>query len=370
MMWADYHTKSEVLAIKAKAALQEGDEQQAKDLYAQSAEAETLGLDHIDRSKRRTLGISVVSATALWYKAKQFARAEQIAYTWLSKELPEFAGEQLKGLLQSIWNETVRQKAGVKFAPGQVIVSVKGGEIVTGGAPLDLIVEKVQIVQSLFYRIVEFLDGKPHRVRGVPSHEIQESCRPWLFQTESGSYQFAVAVQESGQQELFPSGRPRTREIASSFLKIVRASVEDPDTSLPQIVPDADYRGTFLKLTRNLAPSGKTFNTTEIRTPEDPEPIRLLPTVRKTLGEALRRQTTRLKEPSELHEETLSGVLRALHLDKDWLEVTVASEHIRVRGVTEQVDDVIGPMVNRPVIVKIVKGPKGQRLFRDIEPAE
>lgn len=230
--------------------------------------------------------------------------------------------------------------------------------------------EKVQTVQSLFYRIIEFLNGLPHRVRGVPSYEIRELCRPWLFQTLSGSYQFAVAVQEPVQQELLPTGKPKPREIASSFLQIVRASVEDPDISLPQVVPDADYRGTFLKLTRNLAPSGKTFNTTEIRTPEDPEPVRLVPTVRKAIGEALRRQAARSKEPLELHEEVLSGVLRALHLDKDWLEVTVGTEHIHIQGVTEQVDDVIGPMVNRPVIVKIVRGPKGQRLFRDIEPAE
>jgi hypothetical protein len=34
------------------------------------------------------------------------------------------------------------------------------------------------------------------------------------------------------------------------------------------------------------------------------------------------------------------------------------------------VDDVIGPMVTRPVILRIVRDPRGRRLFRDIEPAE
>lgn len=39
--------------------------------------------------------------------------------------------------------------------------SVKGGEVITGGAPLDLIVEKVQTIQSMFYRTVECIKDLP-----------------------------------------------------------------------------------------------------------------------------------------------------------------------------------------------------------------
>jgi len=48
-------------------------------------------------------------------------------------------------------------------------------------------------------------------------------------------------------------------------------------------------------------------------------------------------------------------VLRAVHLDRDWLEVTVDKDHIRVEDVGEAIDDLIGPMVNRPVIVHVVR---------------
>ena len=34
--------------------------------------------------------------------------------------------------------ETIRAEADVTFAPGQVIVAVKGGQVLKGGAPLDL----------------------------------------------------------------------------------------------------------------------------------------------------------------------------------------------------------------------------------------
>ena len=282
MTWADFHTKSEVLAGEAEAARRGGDVGKAQTLYAQAADAESLALDQLDKSKTRTLGISAISAAALRYKARQYAEAQQLAYKWLGTGLlPDFAEEQLQGLLQSIWNETAMGKAGVKFAPGQVVVSVKGGEVMTGGAPLDLIVEKVQTVQSLFYRTAEFLRGLPHRRRGQPSHELREMCRPWLFQAVAGSYQFAVAVQEPAQPDFFLASKPKAHEVASHFLEIIRASVEEPDTVFPQIVPDTDYRGTFLKLARNLAPTGKSFLAMEIRSPQGSETITLVPSARR-----------------------------------------------------------------------------------------
>ena len=179
MSWAECHRRSEHLAAEAETAVRRGERDRGIVLYAQAAEAEVQGLSELDPSKTRTLGISAVSAVSLWYKARNYEQAEAVAYHWLATGLlPEFATEQLQILLQSIWSEAVRKRAGIQFAPGQVIVSVKGGEVLTGGAPLDLIVEKVQTVQSLFYRTAELLRGLPHRKRGAPSQEIQGICRP------------------------------------------------------------------------------------------------------------------------------------------------------------------------------------------------
>ena len=59
-------------------------------------------------------------------------------------------------------------------------------------------------------------------------------------------------------------------------------------------------------------------------------------------------------------------MLRAVHLDRDWLELAVGNELVRVIAVGEEVDDVIGPLVNRSVIVHAtVVG--GKRKFLDIE---
>ena len=370
MTWAERHHESERLAAQAEAAARGSDAPLAKSLYVQAADAEEAALTALDRSKTRTLGICAVSAVSLRYKAGQYQLAEVTAYRWLASEgLPEFAVVQLKELLEAVWTESARDQAGLRFAPGQVIVSVKGGEVIRGGAPLDLIVEKVQTVQSLFYRTAELLRGLPHRTRGSPSHEIQEMFRPWLFQTAAGSYQFAVGVQETRQPDLFRAGEPTSADVAGRFLKILRASAEDPEEALPQIVPDESYRATFLKLTRNLAPTGKTFGQLEVRASDEAHPITLMPTTRRAIGEAVRKTRQRL-DVSNLTEESLRGILRAVHLDEDWLEVTVEGLPVKIVEVGEAVDDVIGPMVNRPVILRTARDGRGRRLFRDIEPEE
>jgi hypothetical protein len=368
MTWLEYHKRSEMYAAEAELAARSGDMIRARELYGRAAEAETHALAATDVSKSRTIGISSISAVSLFYKADQLDEAEMLAYRWLaSRHLPAFASEELRTLIQSIWSERVRRLAGVRFMPGQVIVSVKGGEVVSGGAPLDLIVEKVQTVQSLFYRTVEFLRGLPHRKRGGPTKEIQDTCRPWLFQAAPSSYQFAVAVQEPVQGDFFRPVEPKPQEITGRFLRILQATSEAPEEALPEIVPDREYRGTFLKLARNLAPTGKTFGQLSIRSDLDPRSINLLPATRQAMTQAIRRSRPTLPSAEPEQEEPIRGLLRAVHLDRDWLEVTVGNQHIRVSHVGEAVDDVIGPLVNKPVIVHVVKDARGRYHFRDIE---
>ncbi len=63
----------------------------------------------------------------------------------------------------------------------------------------------------------------------------------------------------------------------------------------------------------------------------------------------------------------MHGKLRAVHLDKDWLELVADNESMRVIAVGEEVDDVLGPLINRPMIVHVSVG-VGKRRFLDIEP--
>ena len=148
--------------------------------------------------------------------------------------------------------------------------------------------------------------------------------------------------------------------------RILRVEIEDPEESLTKVVPDSDYRSTFLKLTRNLAPDGESCSRLDVQTVGDSLPISLGLDVRQDLGRVIRK-TRQGNETPDSQTESLHGLLRAVHLDNDWLELAVDNERVRVIAVSEEVDDVIGPLVNRPVIVRVsLVG--GKRKFLDIEP--
>ena len=159
MSWADLHQKSEHLASEAQALARQSPER-AQELYVEAAKLEALALTTVTPTKLRTLGITAISAVALWFKARRFTEAQKLAYQILAtNSVPQFAIEQLQGLLQAIWSEEVRQNAGFKFSEGALLVLVAGGQSVTGGAPLDLVVSKVEGIQSLFFRLYSRICG-------------------------------------------------------------------------------------------------------------------------------------------------------------------------------------------------------------------
>jgi hypothetical protein len=369
MTWTASHKSAEELASTAHEALRSGRADDARALFVRAAQAEEQALHQVDvAQKARTYGITAVSAVALWYKAQELSLAEQLAHRILANPaIPAFAADQLRELLQAVWNDAAQRAAAVSFIPGQVMVSVQGGEVVRGGAPLDLVVDKVQTIQALFYRTAEFLKQLPLRQKGPAPRDIQELCRPWLFQSVPGSYQFAVAIQGPKQGDLFEEPKPDPKLVATTFLSILESAAGDPLGALPTIVPDRDYRGTFLKLTRNLAPSGRVFTRMEIRASQDQTPILLTPESRKVISQTIRAEGPQEPTPPTSTEQVLRGTLRAVHLDKDWLELIVDNQTVHVSGVGETVDDVIGPMVNHQVTVHATRDQKGVVRFKDIE---
>lgn len=364
MTWIEYHTASERLAEQAQLAKAQGDTVGARSLYGEAARSESLALQQLERSKTRTLSVTAVSAASLYFKAADFAAAEALAHTWLTDPtLAPFAAYDLRELLQAIWSEQARQESGVRFAEGDILVSVSGGDVVRGGAPLDLIVERVQTIQSMFFRTAEWLMRVPHRTRGQASQEIQSAYAPWLFQAVPGSYQFAVALQEPPQLSLFGPNGPPAAEVASEFVRILEAIVEAPTDELPKVVDDQAYRSTMLKLTRSLAPTGKRFTRMDIQ-PVGGRRVILVPATRRSVSEAIR-----VTSPPKVegHREIITGILRAVHLDKDWIEVMRSDRTTRITGVGEAVDDLIGPMVNHPVVVQVAVDAQLHHRFIDIE---
>lgn len=373
MSWAEFHSLSESIAARAQSALRSGDRTTALILYAEAAAAEHRALEQTHPTKLKTRGITAVSAVALHYKAQSFEKAEQLAHQCLSSSpLPEFATHQLQNLLQVIWTTRAADAIGVTFVSGAVLVSVKGGQVVYGGAPLDLIINKVADVQAVFYRTVEMLLSKPFRRRGPPTAEVQGIFTPWLFQVPAGSYQFAVRVQGPPQIDLFAEDRPKVAEVAAKFIDVMKAAVNDPETELVRAVPDQEYRQAFLRLARNLAPTGKRYDQLDIVDAASPAAgaISFSKESRAELNAVIRKDRPHITGDPRGTIKELHGLLRGLHLDEDWLELILdpaTSEHVRINDAGEVLDDVVGAMVNRRVIVSVEVGDHQRLQYRDIE---
>jgi hypothetical protein len=373
MTWNSHHTASEKLAIEAEVARQEGNYDRAHELYRQASLEEAQAFAALTVDKQRTRGVTAVSVVALSYKGREYSTAERLAYQYLGQgQLPLFAEKQLRELLQIIWSARGAEDAGIQLVPGDVLVSLQGGEIIYGGAPLDLITQKIESIRAFLFRTVEMLLRRPLRKRGGPEPDIQSMFRPWLFQAPAGSYQFAIRVEEPKQRELWAQpDKPKAEQVTATFFRVLRAAASDPLHELSAVVPDEQYRDAFLNLSRNLAPSPsrKTFERLEVHdasAPDDPIASFAVET-RQLLNAALRKQ---------VHEDVsssgktviLHGILRALHLDKDWLEIATTDrpDHIRIDKAGDVLDDVIGPMVNRGVVLTVVQ--RGRKyLYRDIE---
>ena len=92
----------------------------------------------------------------------------------------------------------------------------------------------------------------------------------------------------------------------------------------------------------------------------------LIPSTREEINGVIKENRPPLPDGEETE---IRGVLRALHLDDDWIEVIDGISKWRVENVREEVDDRIGPMVNHPVVVQAVQ--TGNRIhFIDIDADE
>src|SRR3990172_8806301 len=114
MTWVDEHRQSETLAADASLAIKAGRLQEALALYANAALKESAAFALVDRSKPRTLSATAISAVALWYKARQFGEAENLAFRILAEgRLAEHAHSEVKNLLQAVWAEAILERAGL-----------------------------------------------------------------------------------------------------------------------------------------------------------------------------------------------------------------------------------------------------------------
>ncbi len=373
MTWLEHHQRSERLASEAETAWRK-----AKRAYREAASAEMAALENIDRTKARTLGITVVSAAALYFKAREFSEAEKLARWWIDQGvLPRFADGKLKSLLWAIRTSRAAAPsepvdvAGPEQALDLVWFSLDGGAAGGEGPPLGTVAGKMGTVEKIWYLTAEYGERIP-----FGESSLRRSCRkrhrPSLVQVARGSFQFAVASEAevrlggsdvSGSREESPINQS-IPNVASLLVKILGSGVSVPDRGFEEAVQSPDYRNEYLRLTAQLAPDGKQYDMLTIQSANG-QPIQM----DTTKGRQIRKLWKESCNREEEGPRQLRGTLRAVDLDKHWLELTDDRQRWRVTGYAgDASENWIGSLLNHRVVVDVnVAG--GKVGFRSIQRA-
>jgi hypothetical protein len=154
--------------------------------------------------------------------------------------------------------------------------------------------------------------------------------------------------------------------VAHQFLTILKATASEDVQEIETAVQKPEYRKVFLKLSRNLAPTGKTFSSIELRAGTGEPSVALTPEARATINRSIRKDRQDAVLDVTGTQKEVIGILRAVDLDKDFLDIVVKAQTLHIVGLGDAMDDVIGPMVNKQVRLHVVESTKGFH-FEDIE---
>lgn len=363
------HRRSAEAAAAAEEALRAGDAATARSRYLEAAEYELRSLSGVPSLQARTRGILAVSSVSLLAKGAELKRAERAAHEFLLEgNLPEFARDQLRESLEAVWEQRTMQAAGRQYSGQVVSVALRGAEIGSGRAPLGLVVDRINGVNSLLYRITELLANFPLRTRGAPPDPIRALCQPWVSEAMQGSYRFDLHLVEPMQLELIGVRSVSPSDISSMLLNIVRAvspTTVAPVISVRDLVPDPGYRQAMLKLVRNIVPDGRRVREIEFGAAHEGKPETAL----LHMG-----ATTRIQDylqpqgPDNQRRDSVRGVLRAVNLDAKSVRILQDNgSGIPCRIVGEILDDVVGPMLNRHIVARGQWTPKAVFRIEDIE---
>jgi hypothetical protein len=349
----DLHRRSESLAGDADVLMAAGRAAEARLKYLEAARLEADSFTSVPAERPRTRGVVATSAVALHLKADAPEEGLRLARRLLAVEpdLPEFAIRDIEDLIDDLRLARDFHLAGQTVVPGAYECVLDGPRIWHGLAPADAVVQKIEQVSRYGIRVFEYVSHMPLRRGPIEAH-LRARFGLLMAQPTAGSFRFQLRFSSESQQLdlTMPTGSPET-QVPSVFGSILEAATQPDAGNLKEIVADESYRLVFLKLVRNLAPSGPDINRIELR-PVGPVGAAtvLTPSTARSLGQYISRTTS----GARTKERTVQGYLRAIHLNEDWIGVGPKEGPLeRLGAAHDLVEDTLSGLIDRRVSVQL-----------------
>lgn len=370
MSWLKHHRLSEKHACQAELYLRQGDLESAANAYHEAAVAEQQALDAVAPDKTRTLGLMAVGTVALYYKARRHEEAQNLAHSLLAAgNLPEFAELDIQDILVSIWDEAAWEQRASTLSSKQLEFTLLGYDVHQGAAPIQEVERVTQNVGPLLHRVAELANGNAFRLSGRAPADISNHYRTWAVQTPPGSYRFAIALEGPREPALLPDTRASHDDVVAKALEILDVGAQGSSEDLKPLIPDPLYRKDLLELARDLSPIGHGVDRVEIRGTTSPQPVALTTDSRDWFASMIRATDQEIADtepiPVQLH-----GSLRALNLERHWIQIFAGNQQFRITEVADELDDEIASLTNQEVVVAALRQPNGELKFQRIAPTD
>jgi hypothetical protein len=360
-MSAKLHRQAEHLMADAEMLTVGGRVDEAATRWLEAARLEAEVFAQIPEDRPKTRGIIAVSTVALYRRAGALSEAIHAAYGYLATGgIPAEWQAELEDLVDRARQERQALVAGRTLGAESLVISLRGGSIGTGLAPLDLVARELLQMEKCTLRVGEWLSGKRFRTHGPAARDVAQLVNPVIGDPVSGSFRFQLRFEAPVQPALPGLEREpllTPDSLAATLFEILDAIAHDTADSLSSRIEDTDYRTAFLKLVRSLAPDGRQFDEIEFQRSGGRSNASVVLDV--ATRDAVQRQLAdvqQLQDPADSDlKDQFSGILRALDLDKGTLalsEGSVVKQRKNCKAARGAVlDDIAPPLMNRPVIV-------------------
>jgi len=335
-----------------------------REAFDKERQAASLTGDRLEMEPTRS--VLHRSAASLAIDCGQTREAERLIGRALAGNPPDEIADELRDLLEQV--NFLRHLAirGFTLETNEFQISISGGSAVAYGfAKSQEFVERVNLTETLLYRIVERKLKRPFREGGRRAKELKEEIELYVSVPRAAS--LAVSFRLGSSDQLKLPGMDRAAELVDEALDCLDLLNQRDMTQLKARIEDEAYYRNFVALARGIAPDGERIRTvgyTAFR--HGKERHVLLSTPRKNVPEAepLKPEVRPVKRVE------VRGILRfadARRAKQGLIQIIDENKHShRVRVPSGMMGDIVRPMFEYEVVL-IGREEEGIILLDNIE---
>ena len=250
----DIHNEAMDLAYYALKARRRGNVDVAQDLFAKALKLEQAALDVMGDVGEPVYSTTYRSAATLALDCNDYRLAEQLASKALAGDPPSYLVWQLREVVEQATLRDHLRLDGVELAEDELQMSLAGGKIGHGLAPIDEFLPRADGMDKLFRKVWDYVNLQAQSEK--ESSEVPRHTSPQVLISPLRAGSVAVTL-KVGSARL--SGSPKVggdAGLIEETLDVIETVATSDVEELATAYPDGAYRRNFVQLVRRIAPDG------------------------------------------------------------------------------------------------------------------